>query len=155
MGTDCREYSLTASFALLIVFQAFAVALGVAIGLGYSCLTAIGFVVAPELGADTELTAWTLGAWNVAASISFVICGHISDVFGRRQIILTGQALTIIGFIVCAAAKNAQTLIAGQTLLGLGVGFIWVVYAAAIELLPNKRRSVGVGAIDMGFMWPW
>lgn len=98
---------------------------------------------------------WSLSAWTLASTVSFLICGYVSDVFGRRHLLLTGSTIGVIGFTVCAVAQNMQTLIAGQTLLGLSTGFLFVVYSATAEIMPAHSISVAVGVIDCGYLLPW
>ena len=87
------------------------------------------------------------------------MAGSLSDIFGRRNVILAGEFISLIGAvmkfhnsfsriladgsvrqIIAAVTKNISTLIAGSTLLGLSCGFVLVSYAAVPELLPNKYR---------------
>jgi predicted MFS family arabinose efflux permease len=68
---------------------------------------------------------------------------------------LVGEALTIIGCIVTAVAQNVPTLIAGETLIGMATGIIFVAYAGVPEMLPNKWRAVGLGILEAGIAIPW
>ena len=68
---------------------------------------------------------------------------------------LVGEALTVIGCIVAAVAQNVPTLIAGETLIGVATGTIFVAYAGVPEMLPNKWRSVGLGILEGGIALPW
>jgi MFS family permease len=76
-------------------------------------------------------------------------------VFGRRNLILGGQAVVLVGCIVGGTAQSVASLIAAETVIGLGTGFVFVSYAGVPEMLPNKWRSVGVGILEGGIMVPW
>ena len=46
---------------------------------------------------DTENTLWIPGGWSVGSAVSFAVAGGLSDIFGRRWVLISGQALTLIG----------------------------------------------------------
>ena len=68
---------------------------------------------------------------------------------------LFGQSLTVVGCIICAVAQNVATLIAGEAVVGLATGTIFVAYAGVPEMLPNKWRSVGLAILEGGIAVPW
>jgi MFS family permease len=73
--------------------------------------------------------------WGAAAAVGFSIAGRLSDIFGRRYVILFGQSLTIIGGIVACTAKTMNALIAGEVILGASIGTISVAYAGKLGWL--------------------
>lgn len=109
------------------------------------------------LGDTTDIT-WIISGWSVANAVSFSIAGNFSDVFGRRYVVLLGQALTIVGSvsttlatmsrptvshdsqIICATAHTTLTVVAGHVVNGFACGLIYVSYASISEILPNKYR---------------
>lgn len=99
--------------------------------------------------------AWVVGAWSLSSAVSFSLAGPLSDVFGRRLPMLVGELVTILGCIVAAVANKIGTLIAGETLIGLGTGVVFVAYAGVPEMLPNKWRSLGLGLLEAGIAIPW
>lgn len=131
-----------------------AISFGPAVALGFTCVASIVVPVTNDLGADVDL-AWVVGAWSLSSACSFSLAGPLSDIFGRRNLILGGQAVVTIGCIVSGVGRNVATLVAGETLIGLGTGFIFVSYAGVPEMLPNKWRAVGVGILEGGIMVPW
>ncbi|KAJ8117399.1 hypothetical protein OPT61_g1396 [Boeremia exigua] len=131
-----------------------ALAFGPAVALGFTCIASIVVPVTNDLGADVDM-AWVVGAWSLATACSFSLAGPLSDIFGRRILILGGEFVVMIGCIVSGVGQNVATLIAGETLIGLGTGFVFVSYAGVPEMLPNKWRAVGVGILEGGIMVPW
>ena len=53
-----------------------------------------------------ELSTWIVGSWSLAAAASFTLAGTLSDVFGRRPVVLGGEILTVVGGIVGATAHT-------------------------------------------------
>jgi len=66
------------------------------VGIGFSLVTAIIVQIGLQLGDVTTIT-WLVGAWSIASSVSFAIAGSLSDIFGRRYLIIAGNGVTVIG----------------------------------------------------------
>lgn len=67
-----------------------------AISAGLLLPTGILQQIGQQLG-DTENIIWIPGGWSVASAVAFSIAGGLSDVFGRRWVLMAGQLLTLIG----------------------------------------------------------
>lgn len=73
-------------------------------GLTYVPAIATGFVmptqILQQIGmalGDTENIAWIPGGWSIGAAVSFSAAGGLSDIFGRRWVLLTGQVIVLAG----------------------------------------------------------
>ncbi|ERT01333.1 transmembrane efflux protein [Sporothrix schenckii 1099-18] len=104
---------------------------------------------------DTDNILWIPGGWSVASAVSFSIAGGLSDIFGRRYVLLFGQLLTLVGGIVGSTANATTTVAAGATIIGFGAGVIFVSYPGIQELLPNKYRGAGIGWTEFCINIPW
>jgi MFS family permease len=97
-----------------------------AIGLSFGSGVAGFGLVAPvlglinaDIGPDPNLT-WVALSYLLTNSVGLILVGRITDIFGRRWIFIGGNFISLIGSIVGATAHNISTLIAAETLLGLG-----------------------------------
>lgn len=82
-----------------------------------------------------SLYAWTGSAYLLANAASIPFWGKLSDVFGRRPIILIANSIFLAGSIVCAVSVNATMLVAGRAVQGLGGGGVNVlVYVCVADL---------------------
>ncbi|KAH7133831.1 fungal trichothecene efflux pump [Dactylonectria macrodidyma] len=141
-------------FRTWLAIFSMALSFGPGVGLPFVSAAAIVVQITQELGGADKL-AWVVGAWSLSTAVSFSLGGPLSDVFGRRELILGGQAIVTIGNIVGGTAQNVESLIAAETLIGVGTGFIFVAYAGVPEMLPNKWRSLGLGILEGGISIPW
>lgn len=125
---------------------------------GFILVTPILVQLSQKLGGES-IDFWVPSGWGAAAAVGFSIAGRISDVFGRRYVILFGQTLTIVGGIIACTAKSLNQLIAGEVILGASIGTVSVAYAGwfniifeyllltrtgITEILPNKYRGMGL-----------
>jgi MFS family permease len=95
------------------------------------------------------LSAWVIPCITVSASVTILLFGANSDLFGRRSFVLAGNVLTAIGYAVCARATSTNMLIAGLCLNGCGSGIAGICLIAVPELMPNKYRHIGVILADL------
>ncbi len=62
----------------------------------------------------------TVTVYLFGFALAQLICGPLSDRFGRRPILLVCLSLYVIGSIACAAAGSVGALIAGRLVQGIG-----------------------------------
>lgn len=62
---------------------------------GFILATPILVQLSQELGGE-NISFWIPSGWGAAAAVGFSIAGRLSDIFGRRYVILVGQILTIV-----------------------------------------------------------
>jgi hypothetical protein len=56
-------------------------------------------VIATDLQGSTANSAWMSSGWTLGGTIAFAIAGRVSDVFGRRYVLLFGQSLLIVSYV--------------------------------------------------------
>lgn len=110
---------------------------------GFILVTPILVQLSSLIGGE-DIEFWVPSGWGLAAALGFSIAGRLSDIFGRRYVILVGQVLTIVGGIVACTANRMTQLIAGEVILGASIGTVSVAYAGISEILPNKYRGAGL-----------
>src|SRR6202048_1885488 len=69
---------------------------------------------------DVFNLSWVIPAHLLASTAVAPVFGTLSDIYGRRAMIITAMSLFIAGSLLCALAPNMVTLIAARGLQGLG-----------------------------------
>ncbi|QSQ26323.1 MFS transporter [Pyxidicoccus parkwayensis] len=77
--------------------------------------------VVGELG-GLQSYAWVFTAYMLSSTITVPIYGKLSDLYGRKPILLFGTGLFLIGSIASGLSTSMNMLIAFRTLQGLGAG---------------------------------
>src|SRR6266851_3898138 len=65
---------------------------------------------------DFELLPWAVTAYLLTSTAVAPLYGKLSDIHGRRAMMLTAVGLFIAGSVLCAAAPNMMLLILGRGL---------------------------------------
>ena len=73
---------------------------------------------------DVSSLSWVITAYLLASTAVAPVFGTLSDIYGRRAMIITAMSLFISGSILCAVAPNMPVLILARGLQGLGGGGI-------------------------------
>ena len=102
--------------------------------------TAMPRVVA-ELG-GLEHYAWPFTAYMVASTTTVPIAGKLSDLYGRKWLLLGGASVFVLASALCGLSQNMGQLIAFRALQGLGAGVMQaVVFIVIGDLFPPARRG--------------
>ncbi|KAK6366829.1 hypothetical protein LTS17_010380 [Exophiala oligosperma] len=119
----------------------------VAISLGAICAYLSWVMPANTLGLINESIGpspninWVATSWTLGNSISYLLFGRLSDIFGRRWLTIAANALTLVACIVAGTASRVDALIAANTLNGFAAAVQLSFPLLLGELVANKHRG--------------
>jgi len=73
-----------------------------------------------ELGASTQQLQWVMDAYSLALASVVLTAGALSDRYGRRKMFLLGIAVLAAGSLLGAFAPDANVVIVGRAIMGVG-----------------------------------
>src|ERR1700712_4598000 len=89
---------------------------------------------------DVSNLSWVITAYLLASTAVAPVFGTLSDIYGRRAMIITALSLFIAGSVLCALAPNMTTLIIAGGLQGLGGGGILPIVQVVISDIVTPRE---------------
>src|ERR1700753_2314016 len=89
---------------------------------------------------DVSSLSWVITAYLLASSAVAPVFGTLSDIYGRRAMIITAMSLFIVGSILCAVAPSMPVLILARGLQGLGGGGILPIVQTIISDVVSPRE---------------
>jgi EmrB/QacA subfamily drug resistance transporter len=89
---------------------------------------------------DVSSLSWVITAYLLASTAVAPVFGTLSDIYGRRAMIIVALSLFIAGSILCAVAPNMPVLILARGLQGLGGGGILPIVQTVISDLVTPRE---------------
>jgi EmrB/QacA subfamily drug resistance transporter len=95
--------------------------------------------IAQELGAYGQLS-WIVAAYLITSTISTPVYGKLSDIYGRRWLLIICIAFFIVTSLLCAAAQSLNQLIWFRALQGLAGGGLMALTQAAIADVVSPRE---------------
>ncbi|CDS10285.1 hypothetical protein LRAMOSA02961 [Lichtheimia ramosa] len=97
-------------------------------------------IIASELDALSNQT-WIATAYLLAVNAFQPISGKLSDIFGRKPVLLFGLSFFVLGSLINALTPTVNGLIAGRTIQGAGAGFIMsLVFVVITDVAPVDWR---------------
>ena len=100
------------------------------------------------------LIGFALSGYALTQMLFVAPFGHLSDKIGRKNVILLGTLIFVIGSYVCYISDDIYTLILGRLLQGAGAVSA-VISALVSDLIKEEDRTKAMaligGAIAMGF----
>jgi MFS family permease len=99
--------------------------------------TTIPTIVA-DLGTASGYT-WIGGAYTLAYAAGAPMWGKISDIFGRKPVLLVAVAIFWLGSLLSALSKDMGMLIASRTIQGIGGGGLVILVNICISDLFSAR----------------
>lgn len=103
-----------------------------------------------DLGVDQSVLQWVVVAYGLLLGGFLLVGGRMTDLLGRRRVMIIGLAAFTVASLMAGMAPNAGVLIAGRALQGLG-GALMI--PAALSLLAvtfpegrQRNRALGIFA---------
>src|SRR5579871_2831033 len=98
-----------------------------------------------ELG-GLERYAWVTVAYLLTSTVTVPLAGKLSDLYGRKPLLLIGSGVFVLASLLCGFAGNLTALIIFRALQGIGGGTVTAaVFAAVPELFSPTARARLVG----------
>jgi EmrB/QacA subfamily drug resistance transporter len=89
---------------------------------------------------DVSSLSWVITAYLLASTAVAPVFGTLSDIYGRRAMIIAALSLFIAGSVLCALAPNMTVLILARGLQGLGGGGIMPIVQTVISDVVSPRE---------------
>jgi EmrB/QacA subfamily drug resistance transporter len=98
-------------------------------------------VIAADFG-EVERVSWVVVSYLIANTIAAPVYGRLGDSFGRRNMMLIGLVIFMLGSVFCALAPNMELLTAARIVQGFGGGGLMTLSQALVgETVPPRERG--------------
>ncbi|KAE9290897.1 hypothetical protein PR003_g25173 [Phytophthora rubi] len=104
---------------------------------------------------------WTfaVNAWIFGGMIGSLLCGHFSDMWGRKKLLFVNCAFIVVGAVIQASVSNIWAFTVGRLVSGIASGVATGTLGSYINELspPHLRNILGLGlqiSVTMGIVLP-
>ena len=95
-----------------------------------------------DLNGTNELYTWVITSYLLAATITGVFYGKLSDIWGRRLMLLIGITIFLVGSALSGLSWSMESLIVFRGIQGIGAGAIFPISLAVIgDLFTPRERG--------------
>lgn len=99
-----------------------------------------------------EQLSWVITAYLLTSTIAVPISGKLSDIYGRRKMLLTGIVIFVAASMLCGVSHNIVELIAFRALQGIGGGMLFAnAFTIIGDLFSPRERGKWQGILGAVF----
>ena len=97
--------------------------------------------LAEDLGGTSVDAFWAGTSYLLTRAVFQPVIAALSDIFGRRELLLPSIALFTLGSIACGVAQNFTIMLAGRCVQGIGGGgIITLAQVIFADIVPLRQR---------------
>jgi MFS family permease len=136
-----------------VVFIAFVVSLGgFLFGFDAGIISGVMSYAGPEFNLNDAQTGWVVSSPSFAAMIAMLISGRLSDIIGRKKILIVVAFLYAVSALASAYATSYEMLYIARMIGGLAFGAALILaptYIAEISSAENRGKLVSIQQLNI------
>lgn len=105
----------------------------------------------PDLIRDFHISyntsSWLITTYLLAGAVMTPIAGKLSDIHGRKKILLIIMIIYAIGVSVAASSNTFYSMLIARAFQGVGMGMFPIAYTMIRSQFPRNKISIGQGII--------
>ena len=109
----------------------------------------------PDLISDFNVSygtsSWILTTYLISGAVATPIAGKLSDVYGKKKVLLAVMLIYAIGVSFAGFASNIYTLLFVRAIQGIGMGMFPIAFGLIRDQFPREKISIGQGIISSMF----
>lgn len=109
----------------------------------------------PDLISDFNVSygtsSWILTTYLISGAVATPIAGKLSDVYGKKKVLLSVMLVYAIGVSFAGFASNIYTLLLMRAIQGIGMGMFPIAFGLIRDQFPREKISIGQGIISSMF----
>lgn len=99
--------------------------------------------IAADLG-SFSLYSWVFSSYLLMNAVTVLIYGKLSDLYGRKPILIIGIAIFLLGSILCGFANSMEMLILFRFIQGFGAGAVMPIASTIVGDMYTKEERAKI-----------
>src|SRR5919202_6374273 len=88
-------------------------------------------------------SSWILSSYLIAGAVMTPIAGRLSDIYGKKKILLIVMAVYSTGILAGGFANSIGFMLAARAAQGIGMSMFPIAFGIIREVLPEKKLAIG------------
>jgi MFS family permease len=109
----------------------------------------------PHLINDFSITystsSWILSSYLISGAISVPIAGKLSDMYGRKRILLIVMIIYTVGVVGGTVSTDIYSMLISRTVQGIGMSVFPIVFAIVQDQFPRNKVAIAQGTLASMF----
>jgi MFS family permease len=98
-----------------------------------------------------SMSSWILTAYLITGAVMTPIAGKLSDIYGKKRILLIIMIIYAIGVSIAGFATNIYFLLFARAIQGIGMAMFPIAFSIIRDNFPREKLSIGQGVISSMF----
>lgn len=104
-----------------------------------------------EFNISYTTSSWILSAYLIAGAVATPVGGKLSDIYGRKKMVITIMIIYIIGISLGGLSTNITFLIIARVIQGIGIAMFPIAFSIIRDQFPREKLAIGVGVFSSMF----
>ncbi|HYG00222.1 MAG TPA: MFS transporter [Candidatus Saccharimonadales bacterium] len=104
-----------------------------------------------EFNISYGTAAWIFSAYLIVAAVMTPVAGRLSDLYGKKKVLLTMLGIYIAGLVAGGFADNIVSLLVSRIIQGVGLAAIPAAFSLLRDTFPPAKLSIAVGVFGSAY----
>jgi MFS family permease len=104
-----------------------------------------------EFNISYSSASWILTAYLISGAVMTPVGGKLSDIYGRKKIIVVVMIIYIIGTSLGGLSIDITSLIISRAIQGIGISMLPLAFGMIKDQFPRNKLAIGVGIFSSMF----
>jgi MFS family permease len=104
-----------------------------------------------EFNISYSTSSWILTSYLIAGAVATPIGGKLSDIYGRKKMVLIIMIIYIIGISLGGLASDITILIISRIIQGVGIAMFPIAFGIVRDQFPPEKLAIGIGTFSAMF----
>ena len=104
-----------------------------------------------EFDISYNTSSWILSAYLIAGAVATPLGGKLSDIYGRKKMVMIILIIYIIGITLGGISTNITFLIVSRVIQGIGISMFPIAFGIIRDQFPIDKLAIGVGVFSSMF----
>jgi len=104
-----------------------------------------------DFNTSYSMSSWILTAYLVSGAVMTPIAGKLSDIYGKKKILLIIMTIYVVGVSIAGFANNIYFMLAARAIQGMGMAMFPIAFSIVRDQFPREKMSIGQGVITSMF----
>ncbi len=109
----------------------------------------------PEIIQDFKITygtaAWIFSAYLIVAAVMTPVAGRLSDLYGKKKVLLILLTIYIAGLVAGGFADNISFLLVSRIIQGVGLAAVPAAFSLLRDTFPPSKLAIAVGVFGSAY----
>jgi len=109
----------------------------------------------PEIMKDFNIpyntAIWVFSAYLIVAAVMTPISGRLSDIYGKKKVLLALLILYTVGIIAGGFTNSISTLLISRIVQGVGLAAVPVAFSILRDIFPVDKLSIAIGVFSSAY----